>query len=111
VNDQPTGIREDDLGIDPDCLPGIYYCEEAGVMAEDIIEVAEFYESGADPGVFWKPAKRVTAAFAVFASGHDWFHWFLEMLPWNCAFSIATMVGRAIVRTRRSAVTTRPSAT
>jgi hypothetical protein len=53
----------------------------------------------------------VTAVVAVVASGHHWFHWFLDMLPWNCAFSIAIVVGAAIVRTRRSAATTRPSAT
>jgi hypothetical protein len=56
-------------------------------------------------------ALLVTAVFAVVASGHYWFHWFLDMLPWNCAFSVATLVGGAIVRTRRSAATTRPSAT
>jgi hypothetical protein len=48
---------------------------------------------------------------ALIATGRDWFHWFLDMLPWNCLSSIATVVGGAIVRTRRSAATTRPSVT
>jgi VIT1/CCC1 family predicted Fe2+/Mn2+ transporter len=50
-----------------------------------------------------------TAAVAVIASGRDWFHWFLTMLSWNCLCAIAIVVGGAIVRTRRSAETVRPS--
>ena len=43
-----------------------------------------------------------SALLAVIAAGREWVHWLWAMLPWNCIFSMATVVGGAIVRTRRS---------
>ncbi|MFL6352973.1 MAG: permease prefix domain 2-containing transporter [Bryobacteraceae bacterium] len=53
----------------------------------------------------------LVGAGTLIATGRDWVEWFVVMLPWNCASAIATMIGGVIVRTRRSAPTTRPSAT
>ncbi|MBV9303774.1 MAG: hypothetical protein JOY62_01460 [Acidobacteriaceae bacterium] len=43
-------------------------------------------------------------------SRHHWIHWFLDMLPWNCACWIAIVVGGALVRLARSPEKTQPSA-
>ncbi len=48
------------------------------------------------------------AVLAVVVSGQSWVHWLVDMLPWNCAFSIATVVGGAVVRMGRSARISRP---
>jgi hypothetical protein len=53
-------------------------------------------------------ALNVVGALANLASTGD--YGFLSTLPWSFACSIAIVVGGAIVRTRRSAATARPSA-
>ncbi len=49
-----------------------------------------------------------TASLVWLARGQDSMLW---QLPWHCVFSLAVVIGGAIVRTRRSAARTRPSAT
>jgi hypothetical protein len=56
-----------------------------------------------------RSALGVVGSLMNFADTGD--YGFLWTLPWVFAFSIATVVGGAIVRTRRSVATPRPSAT
>ncbi len=51
----------------------------------------------------------LAGTLALIVGGRDWLHWFLVMLLWNGLSVIATIVGGAIVRTRRP-VPTRSSA-
>lgn len=68
--------------------------EMAAVMALVLVEVTLF----------------LAGTVALIASGREWLHWFLFMLPWNSLSFIAIVIGGAIVRIGRSRVAARSSA-